>query len=219
MTDTETALEKKRALRKRLRALRDAASPVDRSAWSTAICAQALALQAYAAARTVHVFLSFQSEIDTAAIIEHALTHGKRVVAPVFTLNSDETSCTQIDTLNSNAFDVGKWNMRTPKVLQPVPLDEIDIVFVPMVAWAVAGGLRTAAETTPFGGTELAGGTEPAGYARVGYGAGFYDRLLARLRPGVPRIGLAFALQRVAEIPIEPHDVLLDDVLIDFSAW
>ena len=203
MTESENAHAKKRAIRKHVRALRDAASPADRAAWSAEICAQALASPLYAAARTVHVFLSFQSEIDTAAIIEHALTHGKRVVAPVFMHNSDETPCTQIDTLDSEAFDVGKWTMRTPKALRPAPLDAIDIVFVPMVAWAgvcVAGGC-------------VAGGTEPAGYGRVGYGAGYYDRFLARLRPGVPRIGLAFALQRVDDIPIEPHDVLLDDVL------
>jgi 5-formyltetrahydrofolate cyclo-ligase len=206
MTDSDIAAAKKRAIRKRVRALRDAAPPADRAAWSAAICAQALAMPAYAAARTVHAFLSFQSEIDTAVIIEHALVNGKRVVVPVFTLKSDATPCTRIDTLNRDVFEFGKWNMRIPKVLHPVPLDEIDIVFAPMVAWAtVASGLRPA------------GGTEPAGYARVGYGAGYYDRFLVRLRLGVPRIGLAFALQRVDEIPIEPHDVLLDDVLTNLS--
>lgn len=197
MTESEAAPSEKRAIRKRVRTLRDASSPGDRAAWSAAICAKALALPAYAAARTVHLFLSFQSEIDTSVIIEHALDNGKRVVVPVFTLNSEETPCTRIDTLDRDAFEFGKWNMRTPKVLHPVPLDEIDLVFAPMVAWAGAGG------------------TEPAGYARVGYGAGYYDRFLARLRPGVPRIGLAFALQRVDHIPVEPHDVLLDDVLTE----
>ncbi len=206
MTVSENAQAEKRAIRKRIRALRDAAATGDRARWSVAICAQALALPEYAAARTVHLFLSFQSEIDTAVIIEHALAHGKRVVAPVFALNSEETLCTQIETLDSAAFDIGKWNMRTPKVLRNVPLEEIDLVFAPMVAWAVAGGLR------PVGGTEL------VGYVRVGYGAGYYDRFLARLRPDVRRIGLAFALQRVDHIPVEPHDVLLDDVLTDFSA-
>lgn len=197
MTESEAAPSEKRAIRKRVRTLRDASSPGDRAAWSAAICAKALALPAYAAARTVHLFLSFQSEIDTSVIIEHALDNGKRVVVPVFTLNSEETPCTRIDTLDRDAFEFGKWNMRTPKVLHPVPLDEIDLVFAPMVAWAGAGG------------------TEAAGYARVGYGAGYYDRFLARLRPGVPRIGLAFALQRVDHIPVEPHDVLLDDVLTE----
>lgn len=182
----------KLAIRKRIRALRDAASAEDRAAWSAAICAQALALPAYAAARTVHLFLSFQSEIDTTAIIEHALTHGKHVLVPVFTLNSEETPCTRIDTLDREAFEFGKWNMRTPKVINLVPIEEIDLVFAPMVAWARH---------------------IPGGVARVGYGAGFYDRFLSRLRPGVPRIGLAFALQHVEAIPLEPHDVLLDDVM------
>jgi len=52
---------------------------------------------------------------------------------------------------------------------------------------------------------------------RVGYGAGFYDLFLSRLRAGVPKIGLAFSLQRVDHIPIESHDVLLDDVITEIQ--
>jgi len=55
------------------------------------------------------------------------------------------------------------------------------------------------------------------GWPRIGYGAGYYDRFLARLRPGVPKIGLAFGMQRVASIPVEPHDVVLDDMLTEQS--
>jgi 5-formyltetrahydrofolate cyclo-ligase len=189
----------KAAIRKHIRALRDAAPAEQRAAWTALICTKAMALPAYQAARTIHIFLSFQSEVDTRAIIEHALAHGKRVVTPVFLKDSDETPCTQITSLDDGAFHFGKWNMRTPKVLRPVPLDEIDLVFAPMVAFA----------PLPFRGGD--GG----GVARIGYGAGFYDRFLKRIRLGVPKIGLAFAMQRVASIPIEPHDVVLDNVITD----
>jgi 5-formyltetrahydrofolate cyclo-ligase len=197
-------LESKSEIRKRIRALRDAAPAGQRAEWSRRICERAMQLPAYRESRTVHIFLSFQSEIDTQAIIEDALRAGKRVVVPVFLKNSDETPATEITTLDDSEFDFGKWNLRTPKTLRPVPLAEIDFVFVPMVAF-------TPSQPSPARG----GGAGGGGWGRIGYGAGFYDTFLSRLRAGVPKIGLAFSLQQVAHMPIEPHDVLLDDVITE----
>jgi len=45
---------------------------------------------------------------------------------------------------------------------------------------------------------------------RLGQGGGHLDRLLSRLRPGVPIVGVAFAVQLVAAIPMEAHDVRVD---------
>jgi 5-formyltetrahydrofolate cyclo-ligase len=48
---------------------------------------------------------------------------------------------------------------------------------------------------------------------RLGYGGGYYDRLLPRLRPDCLRIGLAFDEQLLAEIPAEPHDARIDIIV------
>ena len=53
---------------------------------------------------------------------------------------------------------------------------------------------------------------------RIGYGAGHYDRAIARLRQKGrhPRlIGIAFDCQEVAEVPAEAHDVRLEAVLTE----
>ncbi len=53
---------------------------------------------------------------------------------------------------------------------------------------------------------------------RIGYGAGYYDRAIARLteRGIAPRlIGVAFNCQQVAEVPDEPHDVVLPEILTE----
>jgi 5-formyltetrahydrofolate cyclo-ligase len=53
---------------------------------------------------------------------------------------------------------------------------------------------------------------------RIGYGAGYYDRAIARLRDkGItPRlVGVAFDCQQVEAVPFEPHDVPLDAILTE----
>jgi 5-formyltetrahydrofolate cyclo-ligase len=51
---------------------------------------------------------------------------------------------------------------------------------------------------------------------RLGYGGGYYDRTLAA-HPGVPAIGIAYAAQRVAQIPTGPHDRALDMVFTELG--
>jgi len=48
---------------------------------------------------------------------------------------------------------------------------------------------------------------------------GYYDRLLSRLRPETPKIGLAFGLQRTPALPLEAHDALLDAVVTEDGCW
>jgi len=53
---------------------------------------------------------------------------------------------------------------------------------------------------------------------RVGYGRGYYDRAIADLRAAgrYPRlIGVAFSVQEVAAVPMEPHDVPLDMIVTE----
>lgn len=51
---------------------------------------------------------------------------------------------------------------------------------------------------------------------RMGNGAGYYDRMFARL-PHVPRIGLAWSSQMVDALPTEPWDIPLDMVITEQS--
>jgi len=53
-------------------------------------------------------------------------------------------------------------------------------------------------------------GFSPSG-GRLGRGRGYYDRMLADL-PGV-RCGVAFDLQVISELPLEPHDARLDHLV------
>jgi 5-formyltetrahydrofolate cyclo-ligase len=55
---------------------------------------------------------------------------------------------------------------------------------------------------------------------RLGYGGGYYDRTLERLRATGPvtAIGFAFAAQEVASVPVEPVDQPLDLIVTEAGA-
>lgn len=53
---------------------------------------------------------------------------------------------------------------------------------------------------------------------RIGYGAGYYDRAIAKLvdKGLAPRlIGIAFDCQEVSQVPDEPHDVVIPEILTE----
>ncbi|MBO6717249.1 MAG: 5-formyltetrahydrofolate cyclo-ligase [Rhizobiaceae bacterium] len=53
---------------------------------------------------------------------------------------------------------------------------------------------------------------------RIGYGAGYYDRAIARLREkgkAQRLIGIAFECQRVEHVPDQPHDIQLAEILTE----
>ncbi len=138
----------------------------------------------------MHIFLSFQSEVDTRAIVEDAFAQGKRVVVPVFLKDRDETPCTEITSLDDSEFYFGKWNLRTPKVIRPVAIEAVDLVFVPMVAFSPSPAGRGLSSLSQ---RERVGVRAKLRFARVGYGAGYYDRFFARLRPACQRSGWPLA--------------------------
>jgi 5-formyltetrahydrofolate cyclo-ligase len=84
----------------------------------------------------------------------------------------------------------GVWGIREPKAEAPEVFP--DILIVPLLLF------------------------DRAGY-RLGYGAGYYDMTIARLRAMKPvtAIGLAFAAQEIADVPKTPRDARLDLVLTE----
>jgi 5-formyltetrahydrofolate cyclo-ligase len=59
-------------------------------------------------------------------------------------------------------------------------------------------------------------GYGPGGY-RLGYGGGFYDRMLASLSPKPFSVGLGFGMGFLPDFAPEPHDMPLDAILNDFG--
>jgi 5-formyltetrahydrofolate cyclo-ligase len=118
-----------------------------------------------------------------------------------------------------------RLKQRGARLCLPVVLDKQTIVFreiadgMPMVdtGFGTSGPGSDATEVDPDLLLVPLSAFDARGH-RIGYGAGHYDRAIARLlaRGRVPRlIGIAFDCQEIEAVPSEAHDVPLDAVLTE----
>ena len=49
---------------------------------------------------------------------------------------------------------------------------------------------------------------------RLGYGGGWYDRFLSAAAPNAIALGVAYPFQLFADLPTEPHDCVLSEVVM-----
>lgn len=61
-------------------------------------------------------------------------------------------------------------------------------------------------------------GFDPKTLHRIGYGGGYYDKFLAS-QPHAQKIGVCFELGKTPNLPIEPHDIALDNVVTEGRAY
>lgn len=180
---------RKAKIRSRTLAVRAALPAEERVRLSAIICARAGALPEFARARTVMLFASFGSEVDTGPLIAQALSDGKALCLPRVLQPRLMASYRVTDP--SVDLAPGAWGIPEPRQgLAEIPPDEIDVVIVPGSVFDVAG-------------------------RRYGYGGGFYDAYLPRTRRCVPRIALAFEVQIVAELPCGPNDQTMDAIVTE----
>jgi len=179
----------KRAARERALAARDALQPRARARLSAAVCARAAALPEARRATAVLLFASFRSEVDTAPLLQAFLERGVTVALPRVRGPRDMEGVLVEDP----AADLVSGHCGIPEPHGGLPVVEperFDLVVVPGAAFCVDG-------------------------ARCGYGGGFYDTYLPLLRPGVPRVALAFEVQVVDELACEPHDLRVDVIVTE----
>lgn len=189
--------QQKAAIREQARANR-VAQP-DKDELSRVICEKFVSLPEYAAARTVMFYVDARSEVRTRHALPAALASGKRIVVPYCANNELELfHLTSLDELA-----VGMYRILEPKdELRGLPerrvgVGELDLIMVPGVAFDRRG-------------------------ARMGNGAGYYDRLLARVRrarPDVPLVAVAFECQLFPEIPTQPHDIFMDRIITEKAVY
>lgn len=187
---SEGLREAKRALRERVLHARDALPPTIRSEAGQAIVASLIARADYSSARTLLLTLPFGSEWDTRPLLELSLGMKKRVVLPRVNAASRMLELCAVEKVERDAAPGFRGIYEPGAHCELVPLEAIDWVLVPGVAFDAAGG-------------------------RIGYGGGYYDRMLPLLRPDARRIAAAFEVQIVDLVPAAAHDLAVDAVVTE----
>lgn len=169
----------KAEIRARIRSLRASIPAQERTAFSAAAARRALALVQVHRARYVLGFAPAPEELDITPLLEALAASGATIVLPRMA-GPDELTLHIAG--EAAQLESGPFGIRQPVVDAPqADADRIDLVVVPGVAFDTQG-------------------------SRIGFGAGYYDRLLPHLSRAY-RLALAYDFQVVESIALEPHDV------------
>jgi 5-formyltetrahydrofolate cyclo-ligase len=180
-------LERKRALRRSVLAARAALAPAVLADAAAAVTAGVLDLHEIATARTVAAFASYGTELSTGPLLDALTGRGVVVLLPVL-LDDDDLSWRRY--AGADRLVPGRRGLLEPAVdaAGDARLEEVEAVVVPGVCYDESG-------------------------RRLGRGGGSYDRALARLPAGIPRIGLALDGEVIAEVPAGEHDERVDVIV------
>lgn len=185
----------KAELRDRMRRVRKAIGDEGRAQRSRAIADRVLALPAWQRAATVALFVPMRTEVDVTLLEAAARAAGKTIVAPRM-IETERPDAPPLLSLELRVWEDGVAPVESGRMVREPPASApladpatVDLVIVPALALDESG-------------------------ARVGYGAGLYDRLLPRCTRAV-RVAVAFAFQLVAELPTAPHDQRVHAIVTD----
>lgn len=178
-------------LRQQIRKVRANLTALQQQQAEDSISQQALALIEERNAQHIALYISFDGEISTDKLIKILWAQGKQVYLPVLhPFNPNHLLFLRYlpDTpMLKNKFGIWEPKFNVQNVL---PLDELDILFTPLVAFDKQGN-------------------------RLGMGGGFYDRTLQNWQNSsfIP-VGLAHQCQQVEQLPTEAWDVPLHQILV-----
>ena len=142
----------------------------------------------------VGAYMPHHAEVDLLPFIERCWQEGIRVAVPKVIPDTKRMRMHWIRSLEE--LESGKYGIREPMAHTPIvdSVAELDLWLIPGLAFDYR-------------------------LARLGYGGGYYDRLLGTFsqcegqRP--KRVAAAFDLQIVDTVPVESHDVRLDAIVTE----
>ena len=170
----------KAMLRSQALACRNALGDAARAAASDSIAERAGEILASVRPNSVSLYLPIGSECETGSLIARAASIGAEIGLPTII---DETRIVFRRYQPGDALVAGKFGTSAP--LARAPLMRPEVIVMPLVAFDRNG-------------------------TRLGYGRGHYDRAINTMREAGQRpklLGIAFSVQEVGTIPVEPHDV------------
>jgi len=187
--NAESSLREKQVIRERILKLRAAADPGELARHGAEIAGRVKLLPQWRAAGFVCSYVASKlGEVATLPLIESALAERKRVCVPV--IDRRDRGLYLVEVTSLEGFVPGPFGILEPAAGRRLPPAELpwDLALVPGLAFDRLG-------------------------RRIGFGKGYYDRLLSER--AAPRIGLAFSFQLIQRVPTLPHDVPVDLVVTE----
>jgi len=186
-TAEPTISDQKTALRNATLAARDAMPAEERQRGAEAIATRPFPV-AITPGTVVSGFMPLKSEINPLLLLKALAGSGARLALPAIAGRGKPLIMRAY--AFGDEFARGKWGIREPKPEQPEVFS--DVLIVPLACFDRAGH-------------------------RIGYGAGYYDMTIHRLRSmkKVVAVGIAFAAQEIAKVPATERDERLDLVLTE----
>lgn len=201
MSEGSDLKAQKQALRKDLRTKLAALDDDKILRASEAVSQQLFALPEYGKSKGVACFISMPKEFNTRPILERLFQDGKRVYLPRVESVKEHTMAMleALSLADVDAFPPGRWNIPEPPRDGPTRMEacedgsEVDMIVVPGLAFDTCGG-------------------------RLGQGAGFYDRYLAKLeeckgKGKVILVGVTLDELMIDQVPRDDRDFLMNNVL------
>jgi 5-formyltetrahydrofolate cyclo-ligase len=175
--DASAAL--KHELRARVRSARAGLSPEERERAAGSVAERAAVLPETREPGIVLGYHALAEELDPAPLLELLRGRGGRVAMPRVAADG-VLSLHWVD--DPSELTPGAMGIMEPPADAPGPVPrDVDLVIVPGVAFDER-------------------------CCRLGYGGGYYDRLIAGLGPGAAALGLAYDVQLVDAVPTGPDD-------------
>jgi 5-formyltetrahydrofolate cyclo-ligase len=178
----------KKAARVSAASAREAAHDKAKDSASAVLAARGLPVARSAQNNVISAFHSFGTEISTFELFDRLVAEGWTTALPVVVAKNAPLLFRQW--APGEALVLGRWDIQIPP--ETAPEVQPDVLLVPMLAF------------------------DRKGY-RMGYGGGFYDRTLAKLRAlkKVTAIGVAYAGQEIDMVPRDEHDQPLDWIMTE----
>ncbi len=153
-----------------------------------ALAARGLPVARKAETSVISVFHSFDTEISTFELFDKLVAECWTTALPV--VIAKNTPLVFRQWAPGDALVLGRWNIKVPPEEAPEVVP--DVLLVPLLAFDRKG-------------------------FRLGYGGGFYDRTLEKLRAlkRITAIGVAYAGQEVDAVPHEEFDQRLDWIMTE----
>ncbi len=178
----------KRTIRKEALSRRDSIDFEVKQVKDKKIRERLLALPEFTAAHAVLLYASFRSEVSTFALIQWVLSQNKIAVLPKVVSGCRELALYKVRDLGELA--AGYHGIPEPSLPDDrrMDLEAVGLLVVPGVAFDDRCN-------------------------RLGYGGGYYDRLLSRKK--APAFALSYEEQIFSSVPSDTHDIKMDKIITD----